>query len=243
METAQSDPPVSPVSPGLVLLDVNETLSDTAALGRVLAGLGAPEHLGPTWFASVLRDGFALTVAGAPAPFAAVAAAAARPLLAAHVGLSALDEAVERLVAALGTLPLHPDVAPGLAALAEAGTRLVALTNGSAEVASGLLERGGVREHVEDVLSVQGFGGAWKPAASAYAGACSVLGVDAGSAMLVAVHPWDVDGAARAGLRTAWVDRSSSAAWPVVFTAPGLTVGGLDGLADALAGGLSPRRA
>lgn len=239
METTETD------LPDLVLLDVNETLSDTSALGAVLAGLGAPEHLGPTWFASVLRDGFALTVAGAPAPFAAVAAAAARSLLAARLAPSALDEAVERLVGALGTLPLHPDVAPGLAALAGAGVRLVALTNGSADVASGLLEQGGVREHLEDVLSVQGFGdGAWKPAASTYTGACSVLGVDAGAAVLVAVHPWDVDGAARAGLRTAWVDRSSSATWPAVFTPPGLTVGGIDGLADALAGrGVSPRRA
>lgn len=237
MEATRSDPSA------LVLLDVNETLSDTSALGPVLAGLGAPEHLGPTWFASVLRDGFALTAAGAPAPFAAVAAAAARSMLEAHLAPSALDEAVERLVAALGTLPLHPDVAPGLAALAGAGTRLVALTNGSAEVASSLLERGGVREHLEDVLSVQDGDGAWKPAASAYAGACSALAADAGSAVLVAVHPWDVDGAARAGLRTAWVDRSRSATWPVVFTAPGLTVGGLGDLADALAGDVSPRPA
>lgn len=234
-----------PRQPAIVLLDVNETLSDTSALGTVLAGLGAPEHLGPTWFASVLRDGFALTVAGAPAPFADVAAAAARSLLAAHLAPSALDDAVGRLVGAVGTLPLHPDVAPGLATLAAVGTRLVALTNGSADVASGLLGRGGVREHVEDVLSVQGFGdGSWKPAASAYAGACSALGVAAGAAVLVAVHPWDVDGAARAGLRTAWVDRSSSATYPAVFTPPDLTAGGLDQVADALAGrSLSPRRA
>lgn len=237
METTETD------LPDLVLLDVNETLSDTSALGAVLAGLGAPEHLGPTWFASVLRDGFALTVAGAPAPFAAVAAAAARSLLAARLAPSALDEAVERLVGALGTLPLHPDVAPGLAALAGAGVRLVALTNGSVDVASGLLEQGGVREHLEDVLSVQGGDGAWKPAASAYTDACSALDVDAGAAMLVAVHPWDVDGAARTGLRTAWVDRSPSATWPAVFTPPDLTVGGLDALADALAEGVSPRRA
>ncbi len=27
-------------------------------------------------------------------------------------------------------------------------------------------------------------------------------------AMLVAVHPWDIDGAARAGLATAWINRN-----------------------------------
>ena len=225
-----------PALPDLVLLDVNETLSDTSALAGVLARLGAPEHLGPTWFASVLRDGFALTVAGAPGPFADVAAAAARSLLAAHVDAPALDGAVETLVGAVGELPLHPDVADGLASLAAAGTRLVALTNGSADVASGLLERGGVRRHLEGVLSVQDLGdGAWKPAAAAYAGACAALGTGAGAAMLVAVHPWDVHGAARAGLRTAWVDRSG-AEFPAVFAEPEVSVGGLDGLADRLGG-------
>ena len=226
-----------PAPPDVVLLDVNETLSDTSALAGVLAGLGAPEHLGPTWFASVLRDGFALTAAGAPAPFADVAAAAARPLLTPHVDPGALEGAVETLVGAVGTLPLHPDVATGLASLATSGTRVLALTNGSAAVASGLLERAGVRQHVEDVLSVQAFGGgAWKPAAGAYAGACAALGVDPGAAVLVAVHPWDVDGAARAGLRTAWVDRSGVGmpAFPAVFARPEVVIGGLDALADLL---------
>ena len=235
-----TDPRPDPTGPpDVVLLDVNETLSDTSALADVLAGLGAPEHLGPTWFASVLRDGFALTVAGAPAPFADVAAAAARPLLAPHVGPEALEGAVETLVGAVGTLPLHPDVAGGLASLASSGTRVVALTNGSAAVASGLLERGGARQHLEDVMSVQGFGdGSWKPAARAYAGACAALGVDPAAAMLVAVHPWDVDGAARAGLRTAWVDRSGArrAAFPAVFAGPEVVVGGLDALGETLGG-------
>jgi 2-haloacid dehalogenase len=48
--------------------------------------------------------------------------------------------------------------------------------------------------------------------------------------MLVAVHPWDVDGAARAGLATAWVDRDG-APYPAYFTAPDLTVGSLTELA------------
>lgn len=235
-----TDPRPDPTDPpDVVLLDVNETLSDTSALAAVLAGLGAPEHLGPTWFAAVLRDGFALTAGGAPQPFADVAAAAARTLLSPHVGPDALEGAAQALVGAVGELPLHPDVATGLAALAASGTRVAALTNGSADVASGLLERGGVRRHLEDVLSVQGFGdGAWKPAAGAYAGACTALGVRPGAAVLVAVHPWDVDGAARAGLRTAWVDRTGTgrAAFPAVFTDPEVVAGGIDDLPGLLDG-------
>ena len=38
--------------------------------------------------------------------------------------------------------------------------------------------------------------------------ALSECDVDARDAMLVAVHPWDIDGAGRAGLATAWLDRA-----------------------------------
>jgi 2-haloacid dehalogenase len=51
--------------------------------------------------------------------------------------------------------------------------------------------------------------------------------------MLVAVHPWDLDGAARAGLRTAWVNRTGGG-YPDYLTAPELTVSGLDDLAARL---------
>lgn len=53
--------------------------------------------------------------------------------------------------------------------------------------------------------------------------------------MLVAVHPWDTDGAARAGLRTAWVNRAGRA-FPPYFVRPEITVGSLPELADALDG-------
>lgn len=51
--------------------------------------------------------------------------------------------------------------------------------------------------------------GAWKPAPAAYAHAARRCGVDPAQMLLVAVHPWDIDGAARAGMATGWVNRSS----------------------------------
>lgn len=234
------DAMVTPLAPPVLLLfDVNETLSDTAALAGVLEGLGAPGHLGQTWFASVLRDGFALTAAGHAAPFSAVARAAARSLLAAHLPPGSVDDAVEALVGAIGSLPLHPDVAGGLAGLTASGVRVAALTNGSAAVASELLERGGVRQHLEAVLSVEAFGeGAWKPAASAYRGACTSLAVEAHEVVLVAAHRWDVDGAGGAGLGTVLVDRSTAGRQgPGVFREPDRTVTGLDDLATLVSEG------
>jgi 2-haloacid dehalogenase len=51
--------------------------------------------------------------------------------------------------------------------------------------------------------------------------------------MLVAVHPWDVDGAARAGLRTAWIDRGGSR-YPTHLLAPELTATSITDLARQL---------
>jgi 2-haloacid dehalogenase len=50
------------------------------------------------------------------------------------------------------------------------------------------------------------------------------------------VHPWDLHGAARAGLRTAWIDRHGSP-WPGYARTPDLRVSGVRELAARLAAG------
>jgi hypothetical protein len=52
-------------------------------------------------------------------------------------------------------------------------------------------------------------------------------------AMLVAVRPWDIDGASRAGLATAWINRAAST-YPQYFQAPDLRPVSLTDLADQL---------
>ena len=75
---------------------------------------------------------------------------------------------------------------------------------------------------------------AWKPSALAYRYALNACGVEESEAMLVAVHPWDLDGAARAGLRTAWVDRRE-APYPRSLTQPEVRATDLVDLARQLA--------
>ena len=126
-------------------------------------------------------------------------------------------------------MPMSPD---GIRALSASGIRLVTLSNGSASVAEGLFDRAGIRDHFEALLSVEQ-AGTWKPAAGAYAYALERCGVDPMDAMLVAVHPWDIDGAARAGLATAWIDRTG-VPYPEYFKTPDLAPRSLVELADQL---------
>ena len=110
---------------------------------------------------------------------------------------------------------------------------MVTLTNGSTAIGHELLAQAGIREAFETLLSVED-AGAWKPDPASYAYAARTCGVDAGEMLLVAVHPWDIDGARRAGLSTAWVSRSG-ADYPGHFRPPTHTVRALPELAALLA--------
>lgn len=133
------------------------------------------------------------------------------------------------------SLQVHPDVPAGVRGLADGGLRLVTLTNGAASVADTLLTSAGVRKQFESLLSVEA-AGRWKPAPEAYAYAARECAVPPAKLMLVAVHPWDIDGAARAGLQTAWIDRSGATAYPPYLTKPDLTVSGVEDLARRVVG-------
>ena len=220
--------------PSVIVYDVNETLSDLTPMGDRFVDVGAPASLAGQWFASVLRDGFALTVVGGQEQFAVLARAVLRTLLTGVELDRDLEPAVEHVMAGFGELPVHPDVADGVRAVQAAGLRQVTLSNGSASVAEGLLGRAGLRDSFEALLSVED-AGAWKPARAAYEHAARSCQVHVGEMCLVAVHPWDIDGAARAGLQTAYVDRSG-APYPGVFRPPTVTVRALTELPAALAG-------
>ena len=131
-------------------------------------------------------------------------------------------------------LDVQSDVPAGLSALAALGPRLVTLSNGEVSVAEQLFARAGLTAHFERQLSTED-AGIWKPAPAAYAYAAGRCRSRPGAMMLVAAHPWDIDGAHRAGLRTAWINRTG-ATYPEYFNAPTLEAGSLAHLAQLLSG-------
>jgi len=186
-----SDHPISPDGPRrptLLVFDVNETLSDMAPLSVRFEDVGAPAHLAKLWFAELLRDGFAVTVAGDLRPFAALGAEGLRVHLHGQRLDRPLEDAVDHVMQGFAELAVHPDVVEGVRALSELGIRLVTLSNGSKGVADTLLQGAGVRDRFERLLTVED-AGVWKPAPGAYAHALAECGVEPAEAMLVAVHP------------------------------------------------------
>jgi len=218
--------------PAVIVFDVNETLSDMSPMASRFVDVGAPAHLAATWFASLLRDGFALTAAGSTAPFAQLGVGVLRASLGGLPLNRTVDEAIEHILGGFDELTVHPDVLDGIPVLAALPTRLVTLSNGAATVAQRLFERAGIGEHFERLLSVED-AGVWKPAPGAYAYAAQQCGVEPIDLMLVAVHPWDIDGAHRAGLGTAWINRTG-ATYPDYFAAPTLEATSVRRLATLL---------
>lgn len=218
--------------PAVVVFDVNETLSNMSPMAQRFADVGAPPHLARLWFASLLRDGFALTSAGATEKFATLGRGVLHQVLAGVSLDRDVDDAVEHVMAGFTSLDLHPDVADGVRGLRASGLRLVTLTNGAASVPRGLLERAGLLAEFEALLSVED-ARIWKPARGAYEHAAKSCGTEPHDMLLVAVHPWDIDGASRAGMATAWIARAGGS-YPDYFTAPTTTVGSLTELAAQL---------
>jgi 2-haloacid dehalogenase len=219
--------------PEVVVLDVNETLSDFTSLRRRCRSVGAPAPLLDLWFASVLRDGIALAGAGGYASFQEIGRALLIDMFRHESGVEADPaEAAEHVLDAFAALDVHRDVPDGLRRLHDGGVRLVTLTNGPAELTDELLQRAGLRDLIEHVLSADDVQ-RWKPFPEPYLYAAKVAEVSPDRAAMVAVHPWDVDGAIRAGLLGAFLGRGGHV-YPSFFGQPTVRAASLPDLAAAL---------
>lgn len=107
-----------------------------------------------------------------------------------------MTDAVAGLLEGVKELQVHPDVPDGLRVLADAGVRVVTLTNGPLPQSATLLERAGLDGLVERRLSVND-AGRWKPHPDAYRYAADSCGVPLQRCARVAVHPWDRPGVGR----------------------------------------------
>jgi 2-haloacid dehalogenase len=123
--------------------------------------------------------------------------------LLAERGVELSAEERRRLVGAWHRLDPWPDVRAGLAALRSRHV-VATLSNGHVALLVDLARHGDLR--FDCVLSAE-LAHVYKPAPEAYRTAARLLGVRDAELMLVAAHPWDLEGARAAGLRTAFVDR------------------------------------
>ena len=148
-----------------------------------------------------------------------------------QTGLSDNDH--DHLMAVYAELPAFPDVVPALDQLRDAGIRCVAFSNGTEEAVSQLLTRAGVRSHMDVVISVDEVK-RFKPDPAVYAYLRTWLETRPENTWLISSNPFDVIGAAHAGLRSAWVRRHSDAPFDPWGIEPDVTVPELETLAERM---------
>ena len=187
------------------VFDVNETLLDLGALDPHFERVFGDAGVRRSWFLQVLQSALVATVTGVYSDFGAVGAAAL-DMTAEREGVKISDEDRRAILGGMRELPPHPEVPEALDRLRDAGLRLAALTNNTAEVAEAQLGNAGLSDRFEKILSADTVR-RLKPAPEPYRAAAEALGVETAQVRLVAAHAWDVAGAMRAGCAAAFVAR------------------------------------
>lgn len=118
------------------------------------------------------------------------------------IGVSASSVELSHVVTSAELDP-QPGVLESFRLLTVAGWKLVALTNGSEDSTRKLLEHADALQHFTDILSCDAIQKT-KPHPDVYN--LALQGAE-GDVWMVAVHAWDIAGAARAGLRTAFINQ------------------------------------
>jgi 2-haloacid dehalogenase len=222
------------MKPAVVVFDVIETLFPLEPLRGELEAAGLPGHTLETWFAQLLRNAFALNATDSYSPFRDVALDTLESIARAN-GVSLTPERCAQIIGTFAQLDAYDDVAPAMGRLAESGMRMVALTNGSQEVTNKLLSRAGVKGFIEQVISVDEVQ-LWKPRKEVYLHCAQRCGVEPAAMTLIACHGWDIHGAHKAGMGTAFLGRGGKR-FPEIMSKPDYTAERLDLIVDALLDG------
>jgi 2-haloacid dehalogenase len=169
----------------VLVFDVIETLLDLGALDPAFAAVFGDAGVRQQWFRQLLQSALVSTVTDAYRDFAQLGRAAlAMTARRRGVGLSREDQ--QCILGTVRRLPPHPDVVDGLGRLRDAGFRMAALTNSTADVAEAQLRQAGLRVFFEQALSVD-MARRLKPAREAFHLAAHRLGVQPGAVRLIAL--------------------------------------------------------
>lgn len=219
--------------PSIIVFDVNETLLDIDTLTPLFTRVFGKQRVLREWFAQLVLYSQTMTLSGLYTPFGELGVGALQ-MVANIRQVTLTDDDINEFKERMSALPAHPDAAPALTRLRDAGFRLVTLTNSASSASPTPLEKAGLSQYFEQHFSIETVG-KFKPAPDTYQLVADTLAVDTSDLCLVACHLWDTIGAQAAGCRGAFLTRPYNAMLNAPnVPVPDLTASDLSTLADQI---------
>jgi 2-haloacid dehalogenase len=200
--------------PEVLFFDSNESMLDLSGMKpQVTEAFAGREDLMALWFSTMLYHSLVDTVTSSYHDFGTIGAACMQMVAEGHSIKLDKDKA-EKAMAAMKTLPVHPDVPAGLKKMKDAGFRMYTLTNSAAAVMESQIKHAGIEQYFDGRLSIEQLN-VYKPHPRTYHWAAEKVGACIGNCMLIATHGWDVAGATIAGMRAAFLERPGKTLYPL----------------------------
>jgi len=198
----------------------------------VAKALNGNDQLLSLWFTTMLQYSLVHTLTDDYQDFGQIGAAALT-MVAKNNGIEITNATAKKaIVDTITKLPAHTDTVEALTRLKKAGYKIVSLTNSSNKGVAAQFKFAGLTQYFDQRLSVEDVK-AFKPAPITYEWALEQLGIQAHEALMVAAHPWDLAGAEKAGIQTAFIQRPATSVYPKVAS-PDYVITDLNDLVDEL---------
>lgn len=217
-----------------IAFDVYGTLIDTqAVIGRLKALIGdkAPA-ISRAWRQKQLEYSFRRGLMQEYCDFS-VCTRQALQFVCREAGVEIDEASVEQAMLAYAELDAFEDVRPGLEMLRAEGISLYAFSNGSRHAVARLLERAEIDTYFTQIVSVEDVR-SFKPDPQVYNHLLEICGLSAAQVYLVSGNPFDILGAAKVGLRTAWLQRDPNTVFDPWGVEPHLTAHSFTDIVDGI---------
>jgi 2-haloacid dehalogenase len=188
-----------------VFFDMNETLLNLSLLKKQFDKHFDDKYILKYWFTKLLHSSTIMGIMGDYRNFGELAGVALENLFFEN-NKSLSSEVKAEILGEFKKLPAYEDVRPALRVLRNNGIRVIAVSNSSLGMIKEQLTNAGIIDLFDSYYSADNVEN-YKPFKDIYLSAAQQEGLQTDNIVMVATHDWDLYGAKKAGLTTAYIKR------------------------------------
>lgn len=200
-----------------VFFDMNETLLNLGLLKKQFDKHFDDKYVLKYWFTKLLYSSSIMGIMDEYKNFGELADVALENLFFENNKTLSTETKAE-ILGEFRKLPAYDDVKPALKLLRDNDIRVIAVSNSSLAMIKEQLTNAGIIDLFDSYYSVDDVK-KYKPFKSIYQSAAKQEGLSTKDIVMVATHDWDLFGAKKAGLRTAYVKRKEEIYHPFYLQA------------------------